>query len=672
MRYERRKILVVLCVVMLFFSTIANGSIQGEAAKKNVALNKKKITLSVGKNYCLKVKNNKKKVTWSSSQKKVATVSKKGVVKAIKKGTAKITANVEKKKYICTVKVLAKKVNQTPAKQEVQQINNTPKFLSFKNLDGEKINDVRTLLGKITLCETKVLASDKINKDEILFLKLSYENKERDSIVEIIINDSDYGNQQIYTTSASINKIVSADTHYNQEKDCYITDVLLKMPKTKSLSERKIEVVETSFLRESLGVKGIVDLSVADTTIVTMQVSATPLPSYAAYFNFVQNESGYTVLSLKTDYELPSTLYIPQQYNGLPVNQIGNQAFDKASMSTIIFPDTISQIGSKAFNSTALNLTKVQFNGQTAPVLLGDLGLNGRTKLYIPVDSYSNYAKTRGWSSYADELYYDVNGQDVQYVYDIIVGGTVKVSEGKTHQLTVRTSPMNASVNSIQYTTLNSEIATVDENGTIHAITPGKATIKVSVQDSVRTIEKDITVEVECDEMTYVGEVTYPIIEDFSGSTYKVGWSIWDIKNHCFSDLNDNSVCSSNEFVDTEDGRYFSAGGATYGVNFLLDNRNSEDDATFKVSVKVKAHIKGIIGINGGGYGISNLEESIYYYGPENRNWDSFYASKEVGHLEWDTITTTISVPAGKFSVAGIRGVDTLGYNVAQVKIEKQ
>ena len=77
--------------------------------KAKVKLNKTKLTLRVGKTYKLKLKNNKKKIKWSSSKKKVATVSKTGKVKAKKAGTARITAKVGKKKYVCKVTVKNKK-----------------------------------------------------------------------------------------------------------------------------------------------------------------------------------------------------------------------------------------------------------------------------------------------------------------------------------------------------------------------------------------------------------------------------------------------------------------------------------------------------------------------------------------------------------------------------------
>ena len=78
-----------------------------------LTLDKTKLTLKKGKSQTLKVtvtpKNaSNKNVTWSSSNKKVATVTQKGVVKAVKAGTAKITVTAKdgsKKKATCTVTV---------------------------------------------------------------------------------------------------------------------------------------------------------------------------------------------------------------------------------------------------------------------------------------------------------------------------------------------------------------------------------------------------------------------------------------------------------------------------------------------------------------------------------------------------------------------------------------
>lgn len=74
------------------------------AAKPKISSTSKKVVK--GKTFTLKVKNaDGKKVTWKSSNKKVATVSKKGKVTAKKAGSATITATVAGKKLTCKVKV---------------------------------------------------------------------------------------------------------------------------------------------------------------------------------------------------------------------------------------------------------------------------------------------------------------------------------------------------------------------------------------------------------------------------------------------------------------------------------------------------------------------------------------------------------------------------------------
>ncbi len=73
--------------------------------KKAAKLNKKKATVKVGKSVKLKVKNTSKKVTWSSSNKKVAKVSKAGKVTGVKAGKATIKAKVDGKALKCKVTV---------------------------------------------------------------------------------------------------------------------------------------------------------------------------------------------------------------------------------------------------------------------------------------------------------------------------------------------------------------------------------------------------------------------------------------------------------------------------------------------------------------------------------------------------------------------------------------
>nr|MCR4716392.1 Ig-like domain-containing protein [Lachnospiraceae bacterium] len=103
---------VTVMLINCFLSSVGEGVVSNAATKVKLSATKK--TLTVGSSAVLKVKNTKKKVTWSTSKKSVCTVKKKtkykATIKAKKVGTATITAKVNKKKYKCKVTVKAEPV----------------------------------------------------------------------------------------------------------------------------------------------------------------------------------------------------------------------------------------------------------------------------------------------------------------------------------------------------------------------------------------------------------------------------------------------------------------------------------------------------------------------------------------------------------------------------------
>lgn len=109
MKLQRLSIMIMIILLATSFDGITVN------AKAKVKLNKTKITMNVGKNATLKVKNAKKgsTITWKSKNKKIATVTKKGKVTAKKAGKTTIVATVKtgkkKTQYKCSVAVLAKK-----------------------------------------------------------------------------------------------------------------------------------------------------------------------------------------------------------------------------------------------------------------------------------------------------------------------------------------------------------------------------------------------------------------------------------------------------------------------------------------------------------------------------------------------------------------------------------
>lgn len=115
MRNLKKKLSVLLMLVMLLTLVSPAASVN---AKAKIKISKTKTTLSVGDTITLKMTGTKKTVKWTTSNKKVATVSKKGKVVAKKVGSTKIKAKVSGKTYTCKVTVKKKgtvKISETTA-----------------------------------------------------------------------------------------------------------------------------------------------------------------------------------------------------------------------------------------------------------------------------------------------------------------------------------------------------------------------------------------------------------------------------------------------------------------------------------------------------------------------------------------------------------------------------
>lgn len=101
-------------------------------------LSKSSATIYVNKTLQLKVSGTTQKVTWSTSNKKVATVSSKGKVTAKAAGKANITAKINGVKFVCKVTV-KKASTSTTAKQKANQtLKNYIQSKGYVNSDGNR------------------------------------------------------------------------------------------------------------------------------------------------------------------------------------------------------------------------------------------------------------------------------------------------------------------------------------------------------------------------------------------------------------------------------------------------------------------------------------------------------------------------------------------------------
>ena len=113
-----KRVKATAIITILFLLTSLLSVQQPVEAKAGVRLSVKNKTVTVGKSFKLKIKNADKKATYKVSKKGIVKLIKKKkhsvTVKGLKKGTVKITVKVGKKKLTCKVKVLAKKKPKKP------------------------------------------------------------------------------------------------------------------------------------------------------------------------------------------------------------------------------------------------------------------------------------------------------------------------------------------------------------------------------------------------------------------------------------------------------------------------------------------------------------------------------------------------------------------------------
>lgn len=134
MKKTRKKGIRSLAILLVLVLTLGFSPITNVEAKAAPRLNYRKVTLVQGKKKKLKVRNlrRRRKVKWYSTKKSVATVNRKGVVKAKKKGKATIVAKVGKKKYRCKV-IVKKKVSKKKKKTKKTKKSNKKAKIS-KNI----------------------------------------------------------------------------------------------------------------------------------------------------------------------------------------------------------------------------------------------------------------------------------------------------------------------------------------------------------------------------------------------------------------------------------------------------------------------------------------------------------------------------------------------------------
>lgn len=122
---KKNTLLSLMIALSVIISSLSFPGSTAFATRKKIKLNKSTLSLYVKKTYTLKLSGvsakKKSKIKWSSSNKKIATVNKKGKITAKKNGKCNIYAKYGKKKYKCKLTVKKKKSVKATKKPSVKK-----------------------------------------------------------------------------------------------------------------------------------------------------------------------------------------------------------------------------------------------------------------------------------------------------------------------------------------------------------------------------------------------------------------------------------------------------------------------------------------------------------------------------------------------------------------------
>lgn len=161
-------------------------------------------------------------------------------------------------------KLIKSEIVKKTIKKTYSEFNNKPKIEMLNVFSKFNQNN-------ITLLATAEYKSY-LEKEEEFTLKLCIENPERDTIVDVLLNDSQEGDNCLYSSSSGVFNISSIDTLWDKTAQTYHTYLTLNIPVCKSAGVRSIQVLEINFLRKIINdeINGNVDLTTKESNFELM------------------------------------------------------------------------------------------------------------------------------------------------------------------------------------------------------------------------------------------------------------------------------------------------------------------------------------------------------------------------------------------------------------------
>ncbi len=180
-----------------------------------------------------------------------------------------------------------------------------------------------------------------------------------------------------------------------------------------------------------------------------------------------------------------ANLTIPMVIDGKTVLGIGDNAFQGSdTLKSFVVPESVTYIGMNAFSNCS-NLDSIRFLGN-APIVGENAFLNSSSNLKIYYNP-KNSGFTNPWNQIPSVPFISLTGIQIDKT-------SVDLSVGDTFKPTVTFVPSNATNKNISWTSSVPKVASVDNNGTIKALSVGTSTITATTEDGSLIVSVSINV----------------------------------------------------------------------------------------------------------------------------------------------------------------------------------
>lgn len=245
--------------------------------------------------------------------------------------------------------------------------------------------------------------------------------------------------------------------------------------------------------------------------------------------NVTYNDQKYVVMAIDwyafRDQTLLTAVTLPAT-----ITKIGNSAFQNTSITNITLPESVRTLENYVFRNCS-KLTEITVQNPEPPTVSSstfDNNLTSRCRLYVPKGCVQTYKAASYWNSF-----YEIEedpGAPVRPESIILSRTHATRLVDDTFTLTATILPADASDKSVEWKSLNPDVAEVDADGNVTVKKEGRANIEAISQGNrtlsaicvLHAINRNVTIDglkyrLELDEDNKIADA-YVVRDDYSGN----------------------------------------------------------------------------------------------------------------------------------------------------------